>query len=133
MANVVREATLRAVVMGVGFGALFGAANAYVGLRVGLTIATSIPVAVMTVALPRLFGARVSILEANLAQTIGSASTALATGAIFTLPALWLWLSPPGYLQIAGLALCGGVLGVSAMIPLRRLLIVRGGPELPYP
>src|SRR5215468_6253837 len=134
MSNVaVREATVRAVVMGVGFGALFGAANAYLGLRVGLTIATSIPVAVMTVALPRIFGSRVSILEANLAQTIGSASTALATGAIFTLPALWLWMSPPGYLQIAGLALCGGVLGVSAMIPLRRLLIVRGGPELPYP
>lgn len=128
-----REATLRAVVMGVSFGALFGAANAYLGLRVGFTIATSIPVAVMTVALPRMFGARVSILEANLSQTIGSASTSLATGAIFTLPALWLWLSPPGYLQIAGLALCGGVLGVSAMIPLRRLLIVRGGPELPYP
>jgi putative OPT family oligopeptide transporter len=129
----VREATLRAVVMGVAFGALFGAANAYLGLRVGFTIATSIPVAVMTVAVPRMFGARVSILEANLAQTIGSASTSLATGAIFTLPALWLWLSPPGYLQIAGLALCGGVLGVSAMIPLRRLLIVRGGAELPYP
>ncbi len=134
MSNVAtREATLRAVVMGVVFGGLFGAANAYLGLRVGFTIATSIPVAVMTVALPRLFGARVSILEANLAQTIGSASTSLATGAIFTLPALWLWLSPPGYLQVAGLALCGGVLGVSAMIPLRRLLIVRGGPELPYP
>jgi putative OPT family oligopeptide transporter len=134
MPNVaVREATVRAVLMGVGFGAVFGAANAYLGLRVGFTIATSIPVAVMTVALPRIFGARVSILEANLAQTIGSASTSLATGAIFTLPALWLWLSPPGYLQIAGLALCGGVLGVSAMIPLRRLLIVRGGPELPYP
>jgi putative OPT family oligopeptide transporter len=134
MSNVaVREATVRAVLMGVGFGAVFGAANAYLGLRVGFTIATSIPVAVMTVALPRIFGSRVSILEANLAQTIGSASTSLATGAIFTLPALWLWLSPPGYLQIAGLALCGGVLGVSAMIPLRRLLIVRGGPELPYP
>jgi putative OPT family oligopeptide transporter len=134
MSNVaVREATVRAVLMGVGFGAVFGAANAYLGLRVGLTIATSIPVAVMTVALPRIFGSRVSILEANLAQTIGSASTSLATGAIFTLPALWLWLSPPGYLQIAGLALCGGVLGVSAMIPLRRLLIVRGGPDLPYP
>jgi len=134
MSNVaVREATLRAVLMGVSFGAVFGAANAYLGLRVGFTIATSIPVAVMTVALPRIFGAKVSILEANLAQTIGSASTSLATGAIFTLPALWLWMSPPGYLQIAGLTLCGGVLGVSAMIPLRRLLIVRGGAELPYP
>jgi uncharacterized oligopeptide transporter (OPT) family protein len=66
MSNVaVREATVRAVVMGVGFGAVFGAANAYLGLRVGLTIATSIPVAVMTVALPRLFGARVSILGSS--------------------------------------------------------------------
>ena len=134
MSNVaVREATLRAVLMGVVFGALFGAANAYLGLRVGFTIATSIPVAVMSIALPRLFGARVSILEANLSQTIGSASTSLATGAIFTLPALWLWMTPPSYLQIVGLALCGGILGVSAMIPLRRLLIVKGGPELPYP
>jgi putative OPT family oligopeptide transporter len=129
----VREATVRAVVMGILFGALFGAANAYLGLRVGFTIATSIPVAVMTVALPRLFGARVSILEANLSQTIGSASTSLATGAIFTLPALWLWMTPPSYGQIAGLALCGGVLGVSAMIPLRRLLIVKASAELPYP
>ena len=97
----VAELTVRAVAAGLVFGLLFGAANAYLGLRVGFTIATSIPVAVMTVALPRIFGAKVSILEANLAQTIGSASTSLATGAIFTLPALWLWMSPPGYLQIA--------------------------------
>jgi len=128
-----REATLRAIAMGVLFGALFGAANAYLGLRVGMTVATSIPVAVMTVAVLRAFGARASVLEANLAQTIGSASTALATGAIFTLPALWMWGQPPSYLQVAGLALCGGVLGVSAMIPLRRLLIVRADAELPYP
>ncbi len=132
-ASQVREATVRAVVMGVCFGALFGAANAYLGLRVGFTIATSIPVAVMTVALARAFGKPVSILEANLSQTIGSASTSLATGAIFTLPALWMWGAKPSYIQIVGLALCGGILGVSAMIPLRRLLIVKGGPDLPYP
>jgi putative OPT family oligopeptide transporter len=129
----VAEATARAIGMGVLFGALFGAANAYLGLRVGLTVATSIPVAVMTVATLRAFGARASILEANLAQTIGSASTSLATGAIFTLPALWMWGMPPSYLQIVGLALCGGILGVSAMIPLRRMLIVRADAELPYP
>lgn len=129
----VREATLRAVVMGVVFGALFGAANAYLGLRVGFTISTSIPVAVMTVALSRMIGARPSLLETNLAQTIGSASTSLATGAIFTLPALWLWGAPPSYEQVVGLALCGGVLGVSAMVPLRRLLIVKADAELPYP
>src|SRR5688572_13916774 len=119
--------------MGVLFGALFGAANAYLGLRVGMTVATSIPVAVMTVATLRAFGARASILEANLSQTIGSASTSLATGAIFTLPAMWMWGMPPSYLQIVGLALCGGILGVSAMIPLRRLLIVKADAELPYP
>jgi putative OPT family oligopeptide transporter len=129
----VAEATARAIGMGVLFGALFGAANAYLGLRVGLTVATAIPVAVMTVATLRAFGARASILEANLAQTIGSASTSLATGAIFTLPALWMWGMPPSYLQIVGLALCGGILGVSAMIPLRRMLIVRADAELPYP
>ncbi|HEU4733520.1 MAG TPA: OPT/YSL family transporter, partial [Kofleriaceae bacterium] len=124
---------MRAVVMGVAFGALFGAANAYLGLRVGFTIATSIPVAVMTVALPRMFGGRVSILEANLAQTIGSASTSLATGAIFTIPALYLWGATPPYLQVVSLCLLGGVLGLAAMIPLRRLLIVEADAELPYP
>jgi putative OPT family oligopeptide transporter len=127
------EATIRAITMGVVFGALFGAANAYLGLRVGMTVATSIPIAVMTVATLRVIGARASILEANLAQTIGSASTSLATGAIFTLPALWMWGDPPSYLQIVGLTLCGGVIGVSAMIPLRRMLIVKADAELPYP
>jgi putative OPT family oligopeptide transporter len=127
------ELTRRAVVAGVVFGAMFGAANAYLGLRVGMTVATSIPVAVMTVALFRALGGRASILEANLAQTIGSASTALATGSIFTLPALFLWGLVPSYWQIAGLALLGGLLGISAMIPLRRLLLVRSAKELPYP
>ncbi|HEX5747174.1 MAG TPA: oligopeptide transporter, OPT family [Archangium sp.] len=127
------ELTRRAVVAGVVFGAMFGAANAYLGLRVGMTVATSIPVAVMTVALFRALGGRASIQEANLAQTIGSASTALATGSIFTLPALFLWGLVPSYWQIAGLALLGGLLGISAMIPLRRLLLVRSAKELPYP
>lgn len=127
------ELTTRAVVAGVIFGAMFGAANAYLGLRVGMTVSTSIPVAVMTVALFRALGSRVSILEANLAQTIGSASTALATGSIFTLPALFLWGFAPPYLQLVALALLGGVLGISAMIPLRQLLLVRSARELPYP
>jgi putative OPT family oligopeptide transporter len=127
------ELTRRAVVAGVVFGAMFGAANAYLGLRVGMTVATSIPVAVMTVALFRALGGRASILEANLAQTIGSASTALATGSIFTLPALFLWGIVPAYWQIVGLALLGGLLGISAMIPLRQLLLVRAAKELPYP
>jgi putative OPT family oligopeptide transporter len=129
----VAEFTLKAVLAGILLGILFGAANAYLGLRVGMTVSASIPAAVMTVALFRLLGLRGTILEANLSQTIGSASTALATGTIFTIPALFLWGLEPAYLQVATLCLLGGVLGVSAMIPLRRLLIVEAHEELPYP
>jgi putative OPT family oligopeptide transporter len=129
----VAEFTLKAVLAGTLLGILFGAANAYLGLRVGMTVSASIPAAVMTVALFRLLGLRGTILEANLSQTIGSASTALATGTIFTIPALFLWGLEPAYLQVATLCLLGGVLGVSAMIPLRRLLIVEAHEELPYP
>ncbi len=129
------EFTLRAAVAGIVFGILFGAANAYLGLRVGLTVATSIPIAVLTVALFRVMGRRPGgmILEANLAQTIGSASSSLATGTIFTIPALFLWGVIPPFWQIAGLAFLGAILGISAMVPLRRLLIVQSAGELPYP
>jgi putative OPT family oligopeptide transporter len=127
------EFTLKAVVAGVLLGIVFGAANAYIGLRVGLTVSASIPAAVLTVALFKLLGAKASILEANLSQTIGSASTSLATGTIFTIPALFMWGMAPPYLQVVILAFLGGVLGLSAMIPLRRLLIVKAHDELPYP
>jgi putative OPT family oligopeptide transporter len=127
------EFTLKAVVTGVVLGIVFGAANAYIGLRVGMTVSASIPAAVLTVAVFRLFGAKGSILEANLSQTIGSASTSLATGTIFTIPALFLWGMAPPYLQVVALCFLGGVLGIAAMIPLRRLLIVDGHAELPYP
>jgi putative OPT family oligopeptide transporter len=127
----VPEFTAKAVAAGVVLGLVFGAANAYLGLRVGLTVSASIPAAVMTIALFRLFGARSSILEANLSQTIGSASTSLATGSIFTIPALFLWGTAPPYLQVVALCFLGALLGLSAMIPLRRLLME--DPELPYP
>ncbi len=127
------EFTLKAVVTGVVLGIVFGAANAYIGLRVGMTVSASIPAAVLTVAIFRLFGMKGTILEANLSQTIGSASTALATGTIFTIPALFLWGMVPPYLQVVALCFLGGVLGIAAMIPLRRLLIVDGHDELPYP
>jgi putative OPT family oligopeptide transporter len=129
----VAEFTLKAVAAGVLLGIVFGAANAYLGLRVGMTVSASIPAAVLTVALFRLVGARPSILEANLSQTIGSASTSLATGTIFTIPALFLWGMAPPYLQVVVLAFLGGLLGLSAMIPLRRMLIVDAHDELPYP
>ena len=114
------EATLKAVIAGIIFGILFGAANAYLGLKAGLTISTSIPVAVLTVAVFRLFhrvGVSSSILEANLSQTVGSASSSVASGVIFTLPALFLWGVPPSLLQMTLLALCGGLLGILFMIP----------------
>jgi putative OPT family oligopeptide transporter len=130
------EATFKAVVAGIMFGILFGAANAYLGLRAGLTISTSIPVAVMTVALFRALragGVKSSILEANLSQTVGSASSSVASGVIFTLPALFLWGFDTNLLQITLLALSGGLLGVLFMIPLRPYLIVREHHNLPYP
>lgn len=128
------EFTTRAVAAGIAFGVLFGAANAYLGLRVGLTVSTSIPIAVLTVALFKVMRSRGDmILEANLSQTIGSASSSLAAGTIFTIPALFLWGMAPPFWQVAILALLGGFLGIAAMVPLRRLLIVRSTDELPYP
>ena len=127
------EFTLKAVATGVVLGIVFGAANAYLGLRVGMTVSASIPAAVMTVAAFRLFRSGGTILEANLSQTVASASTSLATGTIFTIPALFLWGMVPPYPQVVALAFLGALLGLSAMIPLRRLLIVNAHDELPYP
>ncbi|KAB2959097.1 MAG: oligopeptide transporter, OPT family [Thermoanaerobaculia bacterium] len=129
----VAEFTLKAVVVGVLLGILFGAANAYLGLRVGMTVTASIPAAVMSVVVFRALRLKSTILEANLSQTIGSASTSLATGTIFTIPALFLWGIVPPYMQVVALCFLGGLLGIAAMIPLRRLLIVDAHAELPYP
>ncbi|MDH3490575.1 MAG: oligopeptide transporter, OPT family [Gammaproteobacteria bacterium] len=130
------EFTIKAVGLGVLFGIIFGAANAYLGLRAGLTISTSIPVAVMTVAVFRALssvGIRGTILETNISQTTGSASSSLASGVIFTLPALFMWGMAPELLQMTLLAMCGGLLGVLFMIPLRRFLIEKEHGKLPYP
>ncbi len=130
------EFTLKAIGLGILFGIIFGAANAYLGLRAGLTISTSIPVAVMTVAVFKALqaaGREGTILEANLSQTVGSASSSLASGIIFTLPALFLWGLSPSLLQMTMLAMCGGLLGVLFMVPLRQFLIHREHGKLPYP
>jgi putative OPT family oligopeptide transporter len=130
------EFTIKAIFFGIAFGILFGAANAYLGLRAGLTISTSIPVAVMTVAAfhaLRKMGGTAHILEANVSQTVGSASSSVASGVIFTLPALFLWEVYPSLLQMTLLAMAGGMLGVFFMIPLRRYLIEREHGSLPYP
>ncbi len=130
------EFSLKSLAFGILFGILFGAANAYLGLRAGLTISTSIPVAVLTVAVFRLLrsgGVGTSVLEANLSQTVGSASSSVASGVIFTLPALFLWGLAPSLLQMTLLAMCGGLLGILFMVPLRHFLIEREHGHLPYP
>lgn len=137
--NELREFTPLAVILGMLIAIVFGAANAYLGLRVGLTISASIPAAVISMGIVRKILKRDSILENNIVQTIGSAGESLAAGAIFTLPAAFLWESEWGdshyisYLNILLLTLIGGVLGVIFMIPLRRALIVKEDGVLPYP
>lgn len=130
------EFTVKAVVTGAILGIVFGAANTYLGLKAGLTISTSIPVAVLTVVAFRLlgiFGLRHTILEANLSQTVGSASSSVASGVLFTIPALFIWGMAPAWRQITLLAMSGGLIGVLAMIPLRRYLIQKEHGKLPYP
>lgn len=131
-----KDITLKAVIMGAIFGVIFGSANAYLGLRVGLTISTAIPLAVIAVAVFRILTpvlGKSSILDCNIAQTTGSASSSLASGIIFTIPALFLWGFNPSIFKIGTLALLGGILGVLFMIPLRKVLIVKEHVTLPYP
>lgn len=133
-----KEFSITAVIVGVLLAVVFGAANAYLGLRVGMTVSASIPAAVVSMGILRGLLHRNSILESNLVQTIGSAGESLAAGAIFTLPALFLWAEEgkaetPDLFTITALALCGGVLGVLFMVPLRKALIVKEHGVLPYP
>ena len=130
------EFTVKAVLTGIILGIVFGAANTYLGLKAGLTISTSIPVAVLTVVAFRLMnalGLKHSILETNMSQTVGSASSSVASGVLFTIPALFMWGLDPAWLQLTLLAMCGGLIGVLAMVPLRRYLIQREHGTLPYP
>lgn len=132
----IADFSVRALIVGAVFGVVFGSANAYLGLKVGLTISTAIPLAVISVAFFKSFEkvlGKASILEANIAQTTGSASSSLASGIIFTIPALFLWGFEPKLLQIGLLGLLGGMLGIVFMIPLRRFLIVKEHGTLPYP
>jgi len=132
------EITVTSMVMGIILAVVFGAANAYLGLRVGMTVSASIPAAVIAMGVIRVLMRRNSILESNMVQTIGSAGESVAAGAIFTLPALFLWaaegkMDKPEILEITLIALIGGALGVLFMIPLRNALIVKEHGILPYP
>ena len=136
--KIVPEFTATSIILGCLLAVIFGAANAYLGLRVGVTVSASIPAAVISMGVLRVILKRDSILENNLVQTIGSAGESLAAGAIFTLPAMFIWMKDwgigsPSLLKIALIALCGGLLGVLFMIPLRKALIVKEHGVLPYP
>lgn len=136
--KVTPELTVTSVLMGIILAVVFGAANAYLGLRVGMTISASIPAAVLAMGVIRVIMRKNSILESNIVQTTGSAGESVAAGAIFTLPALFLWakegkMDTPGILEITLIALLGGLLGVLFMVPLRNALIVKEHGVLPYP
>ncbi|MGA9172716.1 MAG: oligopeptide transporter, OPT family [Thermoactinomyces sp.] len=127
------ELTGFAIVLGIILAIVFGAANAYLGLKIGMTVSASIPAAVVSLAILRGIFRRKSILENNIVQTMTTAGEAVAAGAIFTLPALYLWHLNPSNWLIAFIVLTGGLLGVFMMVPLRRLLIVNEHEILPYP
>lgn len=136
--TVMPEFTATSIILGIILAIVFGGANAYLGLRVGMTVSASIPAAVISMGVIRLIMKKDSILENNMVQTIGSAGESLAAGAIFTLPAVFMWAAegagtPPGYLTIALVCISGGLLGVVFMVPLRSALIVKEHGTLPYP
>ena len=137
--RVLPEITPVSIGLGVILAVLFGAANAYLGLRVGLTISASIPAAVISMGIIRIILKRDSILENNMVQTIGSVGEALAAGAIFTIPALFMWakesdaVTKPSFWVIAIISLCAAFLGLIFMVPLRTALIVEEHGILPFP
>lgn len=136
--KVTPELTVTSIVIGIILAVIFGAANAYLGLRVGMTVSASIPAAVISMGVIRIIMKKNSILESNIVQTGGSAGESVAAGAIFTLPALFLWASEgvmdkPSIVEITTIALLGGLLGVFFMVPLRNALIVKEHGTLPYP
>lgn len=128
--KVVPEFTVTALLIGILLAIVFGAANAYLGLLVGMTVSASIPAAVISMGIIRVILRKDSILENNMVQTIGSAGESVAAGAIFTLPALFLWaeegkIAFPSILSIALIALFGGILGYASWYRFVRLLSLK--------
>ncbi|HUD99788.1 MAG TPA: oligopeptide transporter, OPT family [Bryobacteraceae bacterium] len=129
-----REFTFRAVLIGLVLTAVLGAANAYLGLKAGMTIAATYPAAVISMALLKLM--KGSLLEENIARTIGSIGESVAAGAIFTIPAfvlsgLWPGLTTDKYWNSVVLMVIGGTLGILFVTLLRRVMVE--DPELPFP
>ncbi len=129
-----KEFTFRAVLIGLVLTGILGAANAYLGLKAGMTIAATYPAAVIGMALLRLM--KGSLLEENIARTIGSIGESVAAGAVFTIPAfvmagLWTGLTKERYWNSVALMVIGGTLGILLVTLLRRVMVE--DPELPYP
>jgi putative OPT family oligopeptide transporter len=129
-----KEFTLRALLIGLVMTAILGSANAYLGLKAGMTIAATYPAAVIGMALLRLM--KGSLLEENMARTVGSIGESVAAGAVFTIPAfvmagLWPGLTHEKYWTAVALMVIGGTLGILFVTLLRRVMV--GDAELPYP
>lgn len=140
----VAEVTLKAVILGSILSVVFGVANAYIGVKYGMTVSASIPAAVISMAILRTLFKKVTVLENNIVQTIGSAGESLAAGIIFTIPAFFIWaanaeLAAQGYahviskMQIFWLSMLGGGLGILFMIPLRSYLVEKEHGKLRFP
>ena len=141
----VAEVTWKALILGSLISVLFGVANAYLGLKFGMTVSASIPAAVISMAILRIFfGRNVTVLENNIVQTVGSAGESLAAGIIFTIPAFFIWsaneqLAAAGYfhevskMQIFWMSMLGGALGILLMIPLRKYLVDKEHGKLRFP
>src|SRR3954466_8132134 len=129
-----KEFTLKAVLIGLVMTAILGAANAYLGLKAGMTIAATYPAAVIGMALLKLM--KGSLLEDNIARTVGSIGESVAAGAVFTIPAfvmagLWAGLTGEKYWNSVALMVIGGTLGILFVTLLRRVMVE--DPELPFP
>lgn len=142
----VAEVTWRAIFLGAIISVLFGVANAYLALKFGMTVSSSIPAAVIGMAVLRVFWRRnrATVLENNIVQTVGSAGESLAAGLTFTIPAFFIWAATPelveqGYfhevtkMQVFWLSMLGGSLGILLMIPLRKYLVDKEHGKLKFP
>ena len=132
------EFTWPAVLVGAVLGIIFGASSLYLLLKVGMTVSASVPIAVLSITLFRVFSKsfgfrRATILENNIVQTTGSAGESIAFGVGVTMPALLLLGFEMDVTRVMTVSVLGGILGILMMIPLRRAFIVKQHGKLPYP
>jgi putative OPT family oligopeptide transporter len=128
-----KEFTLRATILGIILGFIFAVGNAYLGLKIGMTISASIPAAVFSMTIMKLFFKDGFILEHNLVQTMASVGEAVAASVIFVFPAFFFLGLTISSFEIFLLILIGGITGILFMIPMRRYIIVKEHGKLSFP